>query len=53
MSNSKDYVTLRDLEERLSKIPTRWEVRFLIVVGIIGAQVLPVTEVAQAAIRLF
>ena len=52
MSNN-DYVTLRDLEERLAKLPTRWEVRFLILVGIIGSQVLPVSDVAQAALRLF
>ena len=46
-------VTVGYLQKELKKLPTRWETRFLIVVGLGVAQLLPADEVAQAAISLF
>ena len=53
MSEKPQYVTLIELDRKLDKGPTRWEVRFLILVGFIGANFIPVDEAAQAAIHLF
>ena len=44
-------VSLRELDDKLGKF--RWEVRFLILAGMIGGQMLPIPEAAQAAVRLF
>lgn len=56
-SEPKHYVTLAELDHKLdaleAKVPSRWEVRFLIVAGLIAAQLIPVNEAAQAAIGLF
>ena len=53
MSEDKPtYVTLRDLDEKLAKLPSRWEVRFLILAGLIGSQLIPVNEAAQAALSI-
>lgn len=46
------YVTNEELKEELRKLPTRWEVRFLILAGMIAAQVLPATDIARAAIGM-
>lgn len=53
MENGKRYVTLTELDHKLDKLPTRWEVRFLIVVAVVGAQLIPAGEVARAAIGVF
>lgn len=49
-------VTVRELDEKLdkqlAKYPTKWEVRFLIVVGLTAAQLIPARDVAEAAIRM-
>lgn len=51
------YVTNEELKQEISELkatmPTRWEVRFLIVVGLIAAQVLPASDIARAAIGAF
>ena len=44
-------VTVADLENSLKDVPSRFEVRFLIVVGLLATQFVPIQEVAQAAIR--
>jgi hypothetical protein len=41
------------LEAKIDKLPGRWEVRFLVLIGLMGAQFVPVAEVAQAAAQLF
>lgn len=50
------YVTLAELDAKLDDRPTRWEVRFLVICGFIGAQVtasfVPMTDVARAALSL-
>ena len=45
------FVTNAELKAELEKLPTRWEVRFLIVAGMIGAQFAPVHDAANAAIQ--
>lgn len=45
-------VTREELREELKKLPTRWEVRFLILAGLIGAQFIPAQDIAHAAIGL-
>ena len=56
MTEHKHYVTLAELDQKLDKLeqrlPSRWEVRFLIVAGLAVAQVLPADEMAQAALSL-
>lgn len=47
-NGSKDFVTMRDLDAKLDKL--RWEVRFLILAGLVAGQVLPAQDVARAAI---
>jgi hypothetical protein len=51
------YVTNKELKDEIDqvraeivKLPTRWEVRFLILAGIIASQVIPTAEIASAAI---
>ena len=53
MSEHKHYVTLAELDQKLDKMPTRWEMRFLIVVGFFGSQFVPLNEVAKAATSIF
>lgn len=53
MSETKHYVTLAELDAKLDKVPTRWETRFLILVGFFGSQFVPLNEVARAAISIF
>lgn len=38
------------IDAKLEKVPTRWEVRFLIVVGFLGAQLVPAGDIAKAAL---
>lgn len=56
MSEPRHYVTLTELDEKLDtirkEIPTRWEVRFLILAGMIAAQVVPGSDIAKAAIEV-
>ncbi len=49
---STRWVTNEELKAELDKLPTRWEVRFLIVAGLIAAQVLPAADIARAAVEL-
>lgn len=46
------FVSNAELEERLEKIPTRWEVRALVLGALIASQIVPPGEVARAAISL-
>jgi hypothetical protein len=48
-----NFVTREELNGKLDKMPSRWEVRFLILAGFIGAQLIPAREAAQAALFLF
>ena len=45
------HVTARELNDKLDKF--RWEVRFLILAGMMGSQLIPVGEVARAALNIF
>lgn len=51
------FVTNAELNQKIDElraiVPTRWEVRFLILVGLGLAQLLPARDVANAAISLF
>ena len=49
-NGGKRYVTNAELKVEIDKLPTRWEVRFLILAAIIGSQVLPISDVAKAMI---
>jgi len=51
MAEGKNFVTNAELKEELDKLPTRWEVRFLILAGLIAGQVIPGIDIAHAAIR--
>jgi hypothetical protein len=51
-NGSKAYVTNAELDAKLDKLPSRWEVRFLILAGMIASQVVPASDVAHAAIRM-
>lgn len=53
MSEQEHYITREELNGKLDKVPTRWEVRFLILIGFIGAQLVPAADVAQAARSFF
>jgi hypothetical protein len=53
MTEPKHYVTTAELEAKLDKLPTKYEVRFLIVAAMVAAQLIPVNEAAQAALNLF
>lgn len=47
-----DFVTNRELKEELEKLPSRWEVRFLILAGMIANQLVPVADIAKAATKV-
>lgn len=49
----KQFITNAELKAELEKLPTRWEVRFLILAGFIGAQLVPAADIAQAALSIF
>lgn len=51
-NGSKAYVTNSELDAKLDKLPSRWEVRFLILAGMIASQVVPAADVAHAAVRM-
>lgn len=51
MSDSR-WVSNEQLERELKKLPTRWEVRFLILIGFFGSQFVPLNEVAKAAVKI-
>ena len=42
------FVTRADLKDALEKLPTRWEVRTLILAAVIANQFVPVADVAKA-----
>jgi hypothetical protein len=44
------YITNKELKDELDKLPSRWEVRFLILAGMIAAQVVPAADIAKAAV---
>jgi hypothetical protein len=44
----KRYVSNAELEARLEKIPTRWEVRALVLGALIASQLVPPVEMARA-----
>jgi hypothetical protein len=46
------WVTNEELKDELSKLPSRWEVRFLILAGMIAAQVVPAADIARAAVGI-
>lgn len=46
------FVTNSELKAELDKLPTRWEVRFLILIGFVGAQLVPASEIARAAVSV-
>ncbi len=52
MSNGTDddrrWVTNAELDKRLDKIPTRWEVRTLILGALVASQVVPPIETGRA-----
>ena len=50
--DSPNYVTLAELDAKLDKLPSRFEVRFLILAGLIGAQLIPLNDAANAALHL-
>jgi len=45
------YVTNKELKDGLDEKPSRYEVRFLIVLAIVANQILPSVDIAQAALR--
>lgn len=45
------YVTNAELKDEIDKLPTRWEVRFLILAAIIASSVLPTADLAHAAAK--
>lgn len=46
----KQHVTHAELDAKLNQLPTRWEVRFLILAGMIASQVIPAADIARAAV---
>jgi hypothetical protein len=46
----KRFVTNSELKAELDKMPTRWEVRFLILAGMIASQVIPAGDIARATL---
>ena len=46
------YVTNEELKNELDKLPSRWEVRFLILAGFIASQVVPASDIARAATKV-
>jgi hypothetical protein len=49
VSADQKYVTNAELKEELDRLPTRWEMRFLILAGMIASQIIPASDIAQAA----
>lgn len=49
---SRRFITNQELKAELDKLPTRWEVRFLILAGFIASQVVPASDVARAAVKV-
>lgn len=49
---STRWVTNEELKQELDKLPSRWEVRFLILAGMIAGQVIPAADFAKAAVSL-
>lgn len=49
-NGSKRFVTNAELKEEIDKLPTRWEVRFLILAAIIGSQFFPTVDIARAMV---
>lgn len=49
MSEQHKYVTTAELDKKLDEKPSKYEVRYLIVLAIIANQVLPTVDVAKAA----
>ena len=47
-----NFVTLKELDEKLERLPTRFEVRFLILAGLLASRFIPVDDAAQAALSL-
>lgn len=45
-------VTKEDLREALKTIPTRWEMRFMILSVFLAGQFIPTVDVARAAISV-
>lgn len=46
------FVTNQELKDELEKLPSRWEVRFLIVAGMVASQIIPAADIAHAAVRI-
>jgi hypothetical protein len=44
------FVTNAELKEELDKLPTRWEVRFLVLAALLANQFVPVADIAKAVI---
>jgi hypothetical protein len=51
-NHTKRYVTNAELSEQLEKVPTRWEVRTLILGAVVASQLIPTVEIANAALSL-
>jgi hypothetical protein len=45
------YVTNAELKAELDKLPTRWEVRALILAVVVANQVVPVSDIAKAFVQ--
>lgn len=55
--NDNRLVTVKELKEEVSKLPTRWEVRFLILAAVVTTQAvpqlhLPATHAGALALKL-
>lgn len=46
------YVTTAELKAEIEKIPTRWEVRFLIALAVVANQIVPAGDIARAALEV-
>lgn len=51
-NGSKRYVTTNELKAEIDKLPTRWEVRFLILAAVIGGQFVPSVSLHPASSTL-
>lgn len=53
-NGGQKFVTNSELDSKLDKllekVPTRWEVRFLILAAVVATQIIPAKDVASAAI---
>lgn len=45
--NPRGYVTNKELKEEIDKLPTRWEVRALILGAVVVSNVVPPIEIAR------